>query len=184
MATGSGGHVFGKGFIESPLGATSVIIPGRIGVEHFWVVRAVDTNGLEDENTVELSITPVTNINAAYVDVTNTGAGGGTGTVDDPFTSLQDGINLAQAFGLPGGIVLVAAGSYNEHCDIDSGGAGVINVMGGFPSFETIGGGSPTGLQLLQANDPTVNEVTISGTGIDQFNTDEEGLIRRVGRGG
>ncbi len=44
-----------------------------------------------------------------YVDITNC-PGPGTGTIGDPYCSIQDGIN--DAFSIGGGVVHVASGAY------------------------------------------------------------------------
>lgn len=61
VATESGMQNFGAPQAEAPAGATSVTLTNQApGAEQFIVVRAVDGDGVEEANTVELSSTPET----------------------------------------------------------------------------------------------------------------------------
>jgi hypothetical protein len=174
-ATTSGGQNFSKPLLRTSAGDTSVIITNRkygsisAGTELFFVVRAVDTEGNIDTNQVEISLFPVLSANVVYVD--DSAAGPGTGTLADPFTSIQAGVSAVQTAG--GGVALVAEGTYNEKIRFTTTGTPAVAIIGGFPNFSTLAGASEQ--TILAARDVKANETIITGDGLS-FSA-PEGLI-------
>ena len=174
-AASRGAHTFASPSLTTAPGVTCVTLNGTIGVREFFVVRAVDASGVEDDNMVELSVTPLASSQLIFVD--DSAAGPGTGAFSDPYTSIESGIMDAES--LPGGgIVLVAAGTYNEQARLTvNGTTNPIGIVGGFPNWATFGGAQPSASALLAAFAPKTNLTTVSGTGITHFTTSTEGLV-------
>lgn len=174
-AATSGAQNFAAPLLTTAAGATSVVVTTGLaaGTPTFYVVRAVDEAGNEDDNTVELAALPLASANVFYVE---SGAGG-TGTLADPFSTVQEGVNAAEAAG--GGIVLVAGGTYNEKVNVTVGGVSAVGIFGGFPSWATLLGADQA--TILAARDPGANLTTLSGDGLPF--APPEGLVQVLNGG-
>ena len=97
------------------------------------VVRVVaeSPNALLDHNDVEIVIPPVA-ATAYYVDGTSPTS---TGTLAEPFQSLQEAVTAAESG--DDATIYLAAGTYAESVDLADGGSGRLTMVGGFPSFAT-----------------------------------------------
>ena len=168
VAPTSGGQNFSSPTVST--GATSVILDGAstpsvsIGSTVFVVVRAVDADGNEDQNTVELHAMPVSSTNVAFVSDT----AGGTGTLGDPtdpFPTIQAGVDAVHA--ATSGIVLVDADVggtvYAPAASLDlSVGVTTIGMFGGFARFSTLPAGASGG-HVLVSRSVSTRPTTISG---------------------
>jgi hypothetical protein len=136
----AGGQDFTRPVVTTSPGATSAIITAADfagltpGGAAYFVVRAVDTFGQEDNNTVELSVTLMAAEELVYVDAT--AADGGTGSFAAPYDSIQAGVDAVETAGA--GTVLVATGTYAETVTLGVAGSGPIVVIGGFPTFSSL----------------------------------------------
>lgn len=160
--------------IASANGANrSVIVSVPEGQTRFFVVRAFDLDGANDGNEVEISVTTVPESARIYVD--EDGAMSGSGTFSDPYATIQEGVDAAEALS-GAGLVVVAAGTYNEQVRLTVGDTDPIQLLGGIPDLGDFAS-EPTAIQLLQAFDPMVNVAEIDGGGITQYTASNEGLI-------
>lgn len=169
-AATAGGQNFATPLLTTAAGATSAVVTSGLtsGAPTFYVVRAVDAAGNEEDNTVELAALPLASANVFYVE---SGAGG-TGTLASPFSTIQEGVNAAEAAG--GGIVLVATATYNEKVNVTVGGVSGVEIFGGFPSWTTLQGADQA--TILAARDPRTHVTTITGDGL--VFTPPEGLVQ------
>lgn len=168
-----GAQNFASPILTTAGGATSAAVTGTAGVVAFYVVRAIDSAGAVDTNTVEAVAWPLAAAQLVFVD--DSAAGPGTGTFADPFVSLQDGVDAAEALGA-GGIVLVAAGTYNEQVRLTVNDTQPLQILGGFPNWATFGATQPSAATMLAARDSAANLTVVDGTGITQFGGGE-GLV-------
>lgn len=71
-ASREGGHDFTKPFGYTPAGATGAVLHGLVPSQDFyWVVRAVDEAGNQDDNVVELPATPLDGVPPRFAGVVN-----------------------------------------------------------------------------------------------------------------
>lgn len=87
-----------------------------------------------------------------YVDASNTGTG--NGSQDNPFNTIQEGINAAK----PGDMVEVAAGTYSENITLKS----WVTVLGWGSDVTTING-SGSSKTVIGADNSTIMGFTITG---------------------
>lgn len=161
-------------------GATSAVITATVGVRIHVVVRAVDSSGASETNTVELSLLPLAASQLLFVD--DSAAGPGTGTFADPFTSLQAGVLAAEALA-GGAVVLVAAGNYNQQVLLSAAGTDAVQIQGGFPNWATFGATQPSGSTILASYAPATNLTVVDGTGIAQYTASQQGLVHVANTG-
>ncbi len=142
QAMSPGGEDFTAPTYVSPAGATTYTVTGLSGgTTYYFIVRAVDVEGNEDGNTVELSVT--TPLAALYVDVNKGNDITGDGSQTNPFRTLTKAMSAVQ----PGWTVYAEAGSYNAN------------------SGETFPIQIPQGVSLI-CNGPSYSTVLEGGTGI------------------
>jgi hypothetical protein len=171
----AGGQDFSRPTVTTSPGATSAIITAADfagltpGGAAYFVVRAVDTFGQEDNNTVELSVTLMAAGEVVYVDVA--AADDGTGSFAAPYNSIQAGIDAVETAG--GGTVLVATGTYAEAVTLGVVGSGAIVVIGGFPTFSSLNDDDE--VAILGHYAPRDHLVTLNGDGLTL--TADQGLI-------
>ncbi|MFN0057714.1 MAG: right-handed parallel beta-helix repeat-containing protein [Planctomycetota bacterium] len=129
LASGPGDQQFTLPALSTQPGALSASLAGLVnGVTYFVVVRAVDTEGFEDENRVEWAATPNS---VRYIDATASaiGADGLTPTTAFPTT----GAAVGAAIGLGGVNFYVRGGSYTQNVVLFAG----MCLYGGFDSSFT-----------------------------------------------
>lgn len=166
---------FGSPALETAPGVTCITVAAVPSTRQYYVIRAVDTEGAEDGNRIEVSVTPLPVENVVYVDGANDNPG--DGTIGNPFQTIQEGVDFAEQLGA-GGIVLVARGTYNAQVRVTATGTSPLHVFGGFPSWATFTApGAPTPEQILETFDAEANPTTVDGTGVTQFTAAGEALV-------
>jgi len=163
---------FGSPALETAPGTTCITVTAVPSTRQFYVIRAVDSQGLEENNRIEVSVTPQAPGNVRYVDSSNENPG--DGTIGNPFQTIQEGVIATEALAA-GGILLVATGNYPEQVRVTLAATTAMHIFGGFPSWASFT--SPTPEQVLQAFDAAANPTTVDGTGITQFTTSGESLV-------
>lgn len=163
----AGGHTFAAPVLTTGAGATSATLTAAntgliaVGQPVWFVVRAVDGDGNEDENIVSLGCVPTATSSVAYVDSLASGPGT-VGSLVAPFPTVQSAVNAIVALG--GGLVLVSASAggtdYVEEVDV-SGGHAWLEVHGGFPRFTSLSG-TTTPAQLLALRDLVAYRTTLA----------------------
>lgn len=162
VANESGGQDFSQPTLTTAAGATSAIFSRglQVGTTTYVVVRSVDGSGLEDQNLVELCVTPVASGSVAFVSDAATGMGT-LGSSSDPFPTVQAGVEAVEANG--GGAVLVDAApggsTYVEEVDLTAM-VGEIAIFGGFPRFDGMSSND-----ILESRNRIEFPTTLSGSG-------------------
>ncbi len=175
VSTTSGGHDFSSPSFTTQAGETAANLTSSdaaaivAGATVYLVVRAVDTEGQEDTNAVEVSATLQSSSNQVFVDVA--ASSGGTGTFAAPFDVLQDGVDAIETAG--GGTVLIAQGIYEEQVNLTVAGANTVMLVGGFPAFSTLSDASEA--TLLAAYDPSTHVTDLDGSNHSQVG--DEGIL-------
>jgi len=177
-AATSGGQDFDAPVATTAAGETSAILTGAdsslvaVGQTAWFVVRALDTDGMRDDNEVELAVRFVAPGSVAYVDDTADGPGT-LGDSSDPFPMIQAALDAVEGAG--GGIVLVSAANggttYGGELLVSSAGASSVALYGGFPRFA----GLADAAAILTARDVGTFTTTLSAGFADL--TDED-LLR------
>ncbi|MHC4974281.1 MAG: PPC domain-containing protein [Planctomycetota bacterium] len=164
---------FGSAALETAPGVTCITVSAVQSTRQYYVIRAVDSEGAEDGNRIEVSVTPLPVGNVVYVDGANDNPG--DGTIGNPFQTIQEGVDFAETLGA-GGIVLVARGTYNAQVRVTAtGSTSPLHIFGGFPSWGSFT--APTPEQILETFDPEANPTTVDGTGVTQFTAAGEALV-------
>ncbi len=185
-STTSGGQDFGAPIATTAAGEVSIVVSDADsallaeGNTVYFVVRAVDLEGNEDDNTVEGSVTFVSPTTIAYV--SDEAAGAGTlGDPTAPFATIQQGILAVEAAG--GGLVLVdadpAGTAYAEELNL-TGAVSTIGVFGGFARFSSLAAGADAAT-VLASRDVTANPTSIAGATLEPLVDDD---LIRVNNGG
>lgn len=118
------------------------------------VVRARDSEGFVIDNTVEVSIPVPVGLSQTFVDAS--AADGGDGTFEAPFNTLAAGFTAVA----DGGVLLVAAGVYDEGQLEILGGQDNLHIVGGFPAFDGL---TNDEVALLEARQPDTNAAVVNG---------------------
>ncbi len=168
LSATSGGHNFASPVATSSPGANCMQLSSAnssliaVGAEVFVVVRAVDSAGLENENTVECACTCVDPQNVAYVH--NTKSVGVLGDSTNPFPNIQSAIDAIPA---EGGLVLIAGGTYSELAAATDRGdlISTIGIYGSFSATDFTAGA--TAQTLLGGVDFDANPTILDGNGLD-----------------
>ncbi len=145
------------------------------------VVRARDSEGTSNQNTVEISAPIINNLPTVFVDPA--APDGGDGSVGQPINDLT----LAGPLVEDGGTLLLAGGAYdNASLDIGSGPDDLI-ILGGFAPFADLAENTPEA--ILNSRDPRANPTVINSGDEDPFNeelgifeTQNDHTIDGVGR--